>query len=114
LLAALIFQVFEIAKRSRRIVSSRMRRRNNSCRHEILFRLACRTPETVDGYLAWSNAVGKRRKGIPSMHAVSVVFALALVIASSTVAGPSPSDLPGIGTFAYTGSPIAASLPRAG
>jgi hypothetical protein len=48
------------------------------------------------------------------MHAVSVVLVLALVIASSTMAGPSPSDLPGIGTFAYSGSPIAAPLPRAG
>ena len=48
------------------------------------------------------------------MHAVSVIIALAFVIASSTMAGSSPSDLPGIGTFAYSGSPIAAPLPRAG
>lgn len=48
------------------------------------------------------------------MHAVSVLLALAAVIASATMAGSEPSDLPGIGTFAYTGSPVAASLPRAG
>jgi len=48
------------------------------------------------------------------MHAVSLFLALAFVIAGSTMAGSSPSDLPGIGTFAYTGSPIATSLPRAG
>jgi hypothetical protein len=59
---------------------------------------------------------GKRRKGTGGrqMHAVSVIIAFALFIASSTMAGPSPSDLPGIGTFAYSGSPIAAPLPRAG
>jgi hypothetical protein len=85
-------------------------------RHEIIFRLACRTPETADGYQASSTTAGKRRKGTGGrqMHAVSVIIALALVIASSTMAGTSPSDLPGIGTFAYSGSPIAASLPRAG
>jgi hypothetical protein len=44
-----------------------------------------------------------------TMHAVSVLLALAFVIASSTMAGSVPSDLPGVGTFAYTGSPIAAS-----
>ena len=48
------------------------------------------------------------------MHAVSVVLALAIMIAASTMAGPVPSDLPGVGTFAYTGPPIAAPLPRAG
>ena len=48
------------------------------------------------------------------MHAVSVIIALAFVITSSTMAGSSPSDLPGIGTFAYSGSPIAASSARAG
>jgi len=59
---------------------------------------------------------GKRPKGTGGRqtHAVSVIIALAFVIASSTMAGSSPSDLPGIGTFAYSGSPIAASSARAG
>jgi hypothetical protein len=55
-----------------------------------------------------------KEPGGRQMHAVSVIIALALVIASSTMAGSSPSDLPGIGTFAYSGSPIAASLPHDG
>jgi len=45
------------------------------------------------------------------MRTLSFVLALAFVLAPS-VAGLSDS-LPGIGTFAYNGSPIAASAPQA-
>jgi len=34
------------------------------------------------------------------------------VLAGPSIAGSSETGLPGIGTFAYTGSPIAASAPR--
>ncbi len=42
------------------------------------------------------------------MRTVSFVLALAFVLAGPSMAGSSDSTLPGIGTFAYSGSPVAA------
>jgi hypothetical protein len=47
------------------------------------------------------------------MRTLSFFLALAFVLAGPTIAGSSNSSLPGIGTFAYNGSPIAASVPPA-
>jgi hypothetical protein len=46
------------------------------------------------------------------MRTLSFILAFAFVLAPS-VAGLSDAGLPGIGTFAYNGSPIAASAPQA-
>ena len=43
------------------------------------------------------------------MRTLSFFLALAFVVAGSSLAGSSEAGLPGIGTFAYSGSPIAAS-----
>ena len=43
------------------------------------------------------------------MRTVSFILAFAFVIAGSSMAGSAEGGLPGVGTFAYTGSPIAAS-----
>jgi len=43
------------------------------------------------------------------MRALTLVLALGFVIAGSSLAGSSNSGLPGVGTFAYNGSPVAAA-----
>ncbi len=42
------------------------------------------------------------------MRALSFVLAFGLLIAGSSLAGSTDGGLPGVGTFAYSGSPIAA------
>ncbi|MGY3614892.1 hypothetical protein [Bradyrhizobium sp. USDA 10063] len=41
------------------------------------------------------------------MRTISFILAFAFVLAGPSMAGSSNSDLPGIGTFSYTGSPVA-------
>jgi len=43
------------------------------------------------------------------MRTFSFILALAFVVAVPSIAGSSDPSLPGIGTFAYSGSPVAAS-----
>jgi hypothetical protein len=40
------------------------------------------------------------------MRAVSYVIAVVFVLTGPSMAGPVDHDLPGVGTFAYCGSPI--------
>ena len=47
------------------------------------------------------------------MRTLSFILAFAFVVAGASMAGSSDAGLPGIGTFAYSGSPIAASAPEA-
>ena len=47
------------------------------------------------------------------MRTLSFLLAFAFVLAGPTIAGSSDRNLPGIGTFAYNGSPIASSAPQA-
>ena len=47
------------------------------------------------------------------MRTFSFILAMAFVLAGPSMAGSSDSTLPGIGTFAYNGSPIATSAPQA-
>jgi hypothetical protein len=49
--------------------------------------------------------------GDSQMRTLSFILAFAFVLAGPSVAGWSDTGLPGIGTFAYGGSPIAASAP---
>ena len=46
------------------------------------------------------------------MQTLSFILAFAFILVGPTVAGTSDSSLPGIGTFAYNGSPIAVSIPQ--
>jgi len=46
------------------------------------------------------------------MQTLSFILAFAFILAGSTIAGSSDSSLPGIGTFAYNGSPIAVPSPQ--
>jgi hypothetical protein len=45
------------------------------------------------------------------MRIFSFVLAVAFTLAGPTLAGVSDGDLPGIGTFAYNGSPITSAPP---
>ncbi|MCA1452255.1 hypothetical protein I6F35_03360 [Bradyrhizobium sp. BRP22] len=41
------------------------------------------------------------------MRTISFILAFAFVLAGPSLAGTSDSELPGVGTFSYSGSPIA-------
>ena len=47
------------------------------------------------------------------MQTLSFILAFAFILAGPTLAGSADGDLPGIGTFAYNGSLIVTSAPRA-
>jgi hypothetical protein len=47
------------------------------------------------------------------MRTISFILAFAFVLAGPSIAGSSETNLPGVGTFAYTGAPIAAYTPQA-
>ena len=47
------------------------------------------------------------------MRTLSFMLAVAFVLAGPSMAGSLDSSLPGIGTFAYNGSPIVTSAPGA-
>jgi hypothetical protein len=42
------------------------------------------------------------------MRTISLILAFAFVVAGTSLAGSVESDLPGIGTFSYNGSPVTA------
>ena len=46
------------------------------------------------------------------MRTLCFMLAFAFVLAGPSMAGSSDGTLPGIGTFAYNGSPIAAAVPQ--
>jgi len=46
------------------------------------------------------------------MKTLSFILAFAFILAGPTLAGSSEATLPGIGTFAYNGSPIVADAPQ--
>jgi hypothetical protein len=50
--------------------------------------------------------------GDSQMRTFSFILAFAVVLVGPSLAGSTESNLPGIGTFAYTGSPVVASAPH--
>ena len=46
------------------------------------------------------------------MRTLSFILAFAFVLAGPSLVGSSDNGLPGIGTFAYSGAPIASSAPQ--
>jgi hypothetical protein len=50
--------------------------------------------------------------GDSQMRTLSFILAIAFVLVGSSMAGSSDSSLPGIGTFAYNGSPVVSSAPH--
>jgi hypothetical protein len=45
------------------------------------------------------------------MRALSSMFVLVLVLTAPSLAGSADGDLPGAGTFTYSGSPILSQVP---
>ena len=46
------------------------------------------------------------------MRPLSYIIALVFVLTGPSLAGKADGDLPGVGTFAYCGSPIAMPVPE--
>jgi hypothetical protein len=79
---------------------------------ETIFRLPRRTLETADSYQADNDNGGTCRNFLPGdsqMRTLGFILACAFVLAGSTMAGTAEGGLPSVGTFAYGGSPVAAS-----
>jgi hypothetical protein len=98
-----------------RFVSSERERRNKSPGHETILGFWRRTPETPDGYQLRNKHGAKRLQGkleTVKMRTMSFIFAFALLMAGSSMAGSAETDLPGIGTFSYNGSTVATSAPH--
>jgi hypothetical protein len=49
------------------------------------------------------------KTGDSQMRTLSFILAVAFVVAGPSIAGSSDTSLPGIGTFAYSGSPVASA-----
>ncbi|QOZ45864.1 hypothetical protein XH89_22090 [Bradyrhizobium sp. CCBAU 53340] len=50
--------------------------------------------------------------GEKSMRALSFLLAFSFVLAGSSLAGAPDGNLPGIGTFRYSGSPVTTTAPQ--
>jgi hypothetical protein len=76
--------------------------------HETILRFGRRYPETTDGYQVTNETAETpaRNRSLP-MRTISFMLAFAFVLAGPSMAGSSDNDLPGVGTFAYSGSPLA-------
>jgi hypothetical protein len=46
------------------------------------------------------------------MRTLSLILAFAFVLAAPSLAGSYDSGLPGVGTFAYNGSPVTSATPK--
>lgn len=46
------------------------------------------------------------------MRIMSMILAVAFVVAGSSMAGSADTALPGIGTFSYNGSPLPSTAPH--
>jgi hypothetical protein len=95
-------------------VSSPRARRNNSHRDETIFPFWRITGETAHGYQFHNDdgappATTLRDK---TMRALSFILAVGFVLAGSSFAGTPDGNLPGIGTFQYSGSPVTTTAPQ--
>jgi hypothetical protein len=68
---------------------------------------------------AWLSSPQQERRAAPGaatgdgqMRILSFVLTFAFVLAGPSMAGLSDDTLPGVGTFAYSGSPIVTSAPQ--
>src|SRR3978361_1240753 len=65
------------------------------------------------GWLSTCQRDGAARRqdktGDPQMRTLSFILAFAFVLAGPSMAGSSDAGLPGVGTFAYNGSPVVAA-----
>ena len=81
---------------------------------ETISRFSRKHPETALGYQLHNEDGGQRRApktGDSQMRTLSFILAFAFILAGPSMAGSSDKGLPGIGTFAYNGSPVVTSAP---
>jgi hypothetical protein len=71
-----------------------------------------RKPRVVINLATKRRAATAAKPGDSQMQTLSFILAFAFILAGPTLAGSSDSSLPGIGTFAYNGSPIAVPAPQ--
>jgi hypothetical protein len=72
------------------------------------------------GNAPWLSSSQQQRRTAPAaetgdrqMRTLSFILAFAFVLVGPSIAGSLDSSLPGIGTFAYSGSPIVTAAPPA-
>jgi hypothetical protein len=78
----------------------------------LLFGADIRKRRMVINWATKRRAAPAAEPGDSQMQTLSFILAFAFILAGPTMAGSSDSRLPGIGTFAYNGSPIAVSAPQ--
>ena len=66
----------------------------------------------TDRAIKTAGSAGSKNTGDSQMRTLSFFLAFAFVLAGPSIAGSLDDGLPGIGTFAYNGSPIATSAPQ--
>lgn len=71
-----------------------------------------RKQPTVNQGLDKTAGTPARMTGDSQMRTISFILAFAFILAGPSMAGSSDQDLPGIGTFSYNGSPVAAPAPQ--
>jgi hypothetical protein len=89
--------------------------RNNSRRDETIFRFGAelRKQLMVISRLTKRRTASASQSGDRQMRTLSFILAIGFVVAGPSLAGSSDVGLPGIGTFAYNGSPMVTSAPQA-
>ena len=82
--------------------------RNNSRANETIFRFWRITRETAHGYQRHNDDGGSSAAELrdKTMRALSFILAFGFVLAGSSFAGMPDGNLPGVGTFQYSGTPV--------
>jgi hypothetical protein len=91
------------------------KRRNNSHRDETIFGFWRITEETANGLSTSPTATvapPAAEPGDKSMRSLGFILAFGLVLAGSSLAGAPDGNLPGVGTFRYSGSPVTTTAPQ--
>lgn len=71
------------------------------------------TGETANGYQRHNDGTPPATQlGDRSMRALSFILAFGFVLAGSSFAGAPDGNLPGIGTFQYSGSSVTTTAPQ--
>jgi hypothetical protein len=76
-----------------------------------VFSADVRKQRMVINFATRTAASAGTQPGDSQMRTLSFILAFGFVLAGPSMAGLSDGGLPGIGSFAYTGPPIAASAP---
>jgi hypothetical protein len=80
------------------------------------FPCAAQTGGNPHGYQSPNDAADSRQLGTASspMRAFSFMLAFAFILGGQSIAGSyEATNLPGVGTFAYSGSPVVTGAPQA-